>query len=173
MLRLIRWAPVLSWACRSELMTGATPTSDISDFAPPSTTQHATCVVAHNKGVLITGSSGSGKSSLALSMIGLGATLVADDRVILSIANDSIVATAPGPISGLIEARGIGLLHANTDQNAKIHLVIDLDQVESDRLPPVRRIAVMGHSVPLLYNVETVHFPAAIMQYLACGRQGE
>lgn len=153
-------------------MTGAKPSSDMSDISEQ-TTQHATCVTAHGKGVLITGASGSGKSSLALAMMGFGAKLVADDRVFLNVLRDRVIASAPAAIGGLIEARGIGLLLAKTEPTVPIGLVIDLDRTEPDRLPPIRYVTVMGQSVPLLYRVDTLQFPAAVMQYLACGRQGE
>lgn len=45
---------------------------------------HGSCVAFGGAGVLILGPSGSGKSALALALIGLGAALVADDRVSLS-----------------------------------------------------------------------------------------
>ena len=44
---------------------------------------HASCVSINGNGVLICGSSGSGKSSLAINLIALGAELVADDRTIV------------------------------------------------------------------------------------------
>lgn len=148
------------------------PAVSASDL-PKQTTQHATCVAAHGNGVLITGAAGSGKSSLALAMMAYGAKLIADDRVVLRAIENRVLASAPKAISGLIEARGIGLLRADTATDAPIKLVIDLDQTEQDRLPPIRYTLLMGQSVPLLYKVETLHFPAAVMQYLACGRQGE
>ena len=153
-------------------MSDVSASSDISDLSEQAT-RHATCVVAHGKGVLITGTAGSGKSSLALAMMAYGAKLIADDRVILRTAENHIVASAPDAIDGLIEARGIGLLQANTAKEATIKLVIDLDRSEKDRLPPIRYTMLMGQLLPLLYKVGTPHFPAAVMQYLACGRQGE
>ncbi len=44
---------------------------------------HASCVAIGNKGVLLLGKSGAGKSDLALRLIDGGAKLVADDRTIL------------------------------------------------------------------------------------------
>ena len=41
---------------------------------------HATCVDINGSGVLIVGCSGSGKSSLAINLLALGSTLVADDQ---------------------------------------------------------------------------------------------
>ena len=63
-------------------------------------------------GVLILGPSGVGKSSLALRLMALGARLVADDGVALTVQAGALIARAPAPIAGLIEARGAGILHA-------------------------------------------------------------
>ena len=41
---------------------------------------HATCVDVNGSGVLIIGRPGSGKSSIAINLLALGATLVADDQ---------------------------------------------------------------------------------------------
>ena len=51
-------------------------------------TQHATCVDIKGSGVLIVGDSGSGKSGLAIGLIALGASLVADDQCEILIEND-------------------------------------------------------------------------------------
>jgi HPr kinase/phosphorylase len=154
-------------------MSDASVSTGHSDDVAKQTTRHATCVAAHGNGVLITGASGSGKSSLALALMAYGAQLVADDGVILQAIENRIMASAPAAIDGLIEARGIGILRANPVQDAPIKLVIDMNQIEQDRLPPFRYTMVKGQSVPLLYKVDTLHFPAAVMQYLTCGRQGE
>ena len=75
---------------------------------------HATAIVAHRMGVLILGPSGSGKSSLALTVIALlrdqgrFAALIADDRVWVSVVGGRLVAEVPQPIAGLVEIRGFG-----------------------------------------------------------------
>lgn len=129
-------------------------------------TLHATAVAVDGQAVLLKGASGSGKSSLALEMMARGATLVADDRVILTGTANGVVLTCPEPLCGLIEARGVGLLHARYLSPAKLCLVIDMDQIERDRLPPDRTITYHAQTFPLLHNVESQHFPAAILQYL-------
>lgn len=143
------------------------------DLERPVTTVHATCVVAHGRGILITGASGSGKSSLALALLALGGTLVSDDRVILTNQADQLIASAPAPIEGLIEARGIGLLNAEPYGPATVHLVVDLDRTETERLPERHETTLLGHSIPLLHKVESPYFPAALMHYIRAGRQGE
>ncbi|MBM2323091.1 MULTISPECIES: HPr kinase/phosphorylase [Marivita] len=127
---------------------------------------HATSVAVGTKAVLITGESGRGKSALALEMMARGATLVADDQVILTSLESELVLTCPEPLRGLIEARGVGLLHAPYASDAILALVVDMDQTETERLPPYRTITTLSKTFPLLHNVESRHFPAAILQYL-------
>lgn len=75
---------------------------------------HATALVAGRKGLLILGPSGAGKTSLALSVMALlraqarFASLVADDRVWISIVGNRLLAEVPQPIEGLVEIRGFG-----------------------------------------------------------------
>jgi HPr kinase/phosphorylase len=131
---------------------------------------HASCVALAGRGVLIMGRAGAGKSALALELMVHGAILVSDDRTCLRAAPEGLVASAPPSIAGLIEARGVGLLHADTVPEAGIVLAVDLDRVETERLPPWREICLLDRKVSLLHKVESAHFPAAILQYLKRGR---
>lgn len=121
--------------------------------------------------MLILGASGSGKSALALALMALGADLVADDQTCLSRSGDHVVASCPDAVSGMIEARFVGLLRAKAAGTTKLRLVVDLDQPETDRLPPFRTMSVLGADIALLHNVAQPHFPAAIRQYLLHGRR--
>jgi serine kinase of HPr protein (carbohydrate metabolism regulator) len=133
---------------------------------PDSLTLHATAVAVNGAGVLIIGASGSGKSTLALEMMARGADLVADDRVILHRTGQTIGMTCPDPLRGLIEARGVGLLSAEPVPGARLTLIVDMDQTEDTRMPPERQTRYLGQTIPLLHNVASRHFPAAVMQYL-------
>lgn len=137
----------------------------------PSDIIHASCVAVESRGVLIRGSSGSGKSALALRLMAYGAGLVSDDRVKLTLRDGQVVAEAPPAISGLIEARGIGLLNATPLKAAPVDLVVDLDKVETERFPPMRETDLFGKTVILLHKVDMPHFPEAILQYLMAGRR--
>lgn len=133
---------------------------------------HATSVAVDGRGLLILGPSGAGKSSLALRLIALGARLVADDRTELTAVDGRLLARCPAPpIQGLIEARGLGLLHAPTLEQAEIALVADLSRTEDQRLPPRRRITMLGCEIDLVLRAPNDHFPAALMLYLGYGRQ--
>jgi len=135
---------------------------------------HASCVAFEQRGVLILGASGRGKSGLALCLMGYGAGLVADDRTCLSLRDGGdgprVVADAPSVLRGLIEARGVGLLTAAPVGPVSIALVVDLDKAEESRLPPRRVINLLGQDLPLVHMVDSPAFPAAILQYLKGGR---
>ncbi len=147
-----------------EVSTAASPVDDTAK--PADLVLHASAVAIDGRGALITGPSGAGKSALALQLMALGATLVADDGVLLRRRGDALVALAPASIRGLIEARGIGLLPAQTLESAPLSLVIDLAKTEIRRLPPARTICLLGMTLPLLHKVESAHFPAAVVVYL-------
>lgn len=134
------------------------------------TVVHACGIAYGNHGILILGSSGAGKSSLALELIALGASLIADDRVILSTRNDMLFAQCPKAIRGMIEARGVGLLSAPFQETAHITLVVDLDQTEPDRLPPRRAITMLGVEVDAVFGKDTPTLPAALHLLMQGGR---
>lgn len=131
---------------------------------------HASCVALNGRGVLIRGGSGTGKSSLALKLMAYGCDLVADDQTILQNLDGILVATCPKTIQNKIEARGVGILNARAIDSACIVLVVDLDTIETDRLPPQRWTDILGISLALLHKSESAHFSEAILQYLKWGR---
>jgi HPr kinase/phosphorylase len=133
-------------------------------------TLHATCVAVDGKGLLILGSSGSGKSSLALQMMGLGARLVADDRVDLVCRGDAVFATCPAPLRGLIEARGLGILRADCVPAARVILIADLARPPATRLPPPATFLLLGCEIDLVGAEPSAHFSASLVQYLRHGR---
>lgn len=138
------------------------------------TVLHASCVALAGAAALILGASGRGKSTLALQLLALGGALVADDQTVLHLAQNgaeaSLIADAPASLRGLIEMRGVGILHAPAHGPCAVRLVVDLDKVETERLPPLRRTVVAGLEMPLLHMVDSTAFPAAILQYLKHGR---
>lgn len=132
---------------------------------------HASCVSVDGHGLLIRGASGSGKSTLALSLLALGAALVADDRVLLELEQGALIARAPDAIAGMIEARGLGLLSADRCDHSTICTVVDLDIPETQRLPPVRTVEILGKTVILLHSPGPANLAPALLQYLKRGRR--
>jgi HPr kinase/phosphorylase len=133
---------------------------------------HASCVAVNDRGLLILGPSGSGKSALALQLMAWGARLVADDRSEVFRRGDTVIAQSPASLSGLIEARGIGLLAAPPLAEIALMLVADLGREETERLPPVRKFPLLGVTLDLVFASRSSHFPAALLCYLQGGRRG-
>lgn len=131
---------------------------------------HASCVAVEGRGVLIVGSSGAGKSALALQMMALGADLVADDRVELRDGEDQVMADAAPNIRGIIEARGVGLLQASPIGPVSISYVVDMDQPEPARLPEPVLVRVLRQTVPLLRAHGVPNLAGALMQLTKMGR---
>ena len=127
---------------------------------------HATCVAIAGRGVLITGPSGSGKSSLALQLMSLGAALVSDDRTVLHREEGALIAAAPAAIAGMIEARGVGILAAQHVDCVPLAVVIDLASVEVERLPERHVLTVLDIELPCLHKVDAPYFPTAIYTYI-------
>jgi HPr kinase/phosphorylase len=112
---------------------------------------HATTVAIGGRGVLLRGASGSGKSDLALRLIDAGARLVADDQSELWRDGDSVLVRAPETIAGLIEVRGLGIVHLDSLPVARLALVVDLVALDAvERLPEQRSEAILGISIPLV-----------------------
>lgn len=130
---------------------------------------HASAIAVEARGALIIGASGSGKSSLALQLMATGADLISDDQTDLVERDGQVWASSPETISGLIEARGVGLLRANCVA-APIAVVINLDVPETQRLPQRHTHRLLGIEVPCLHKANTVAWPFAILQYLRGGR---
>ena len=137
---------------------------------PQGITLHASAVAVDGHAALVSGASGTGKSALCLQMIALGARLIADDRTHVTLRDGQPFAQAPTPIKGLIEARGVGLIRVSAAPPTPIILIVDLDQTETERLPPERTRDLLGHPVPLLHGVAGLHFAPALMLTLRGGR---
>ncbi|PRD44344.1 ATP-binding protein [Phyllobacterium phragmitis] len=118
---------------------------------------HATSLLVADRGVLITGASGAGKSALALALItaqratGRFAALVSDDRTILRAVNGRLLASAPRTLAGGIEVRGAGLFAMAHEKAAIIHLLVDLVPAEAAmRYPDGAERTLCGITRPLL-----------------------
>ena len=133
-------------------------------------TAHGSAVELAGRAVLILGPSKSGKSTLALELMSMGATLVADDMIMLQRAEDCVlVAPPPDSIAG-IEASGIGILGAAQSEQARLLLIVDLGQGETERLPPMRKRELLGMEIDLVHGAGNNQLAPAIIQYLKYGR---
>lgn len=118
---------------------------------------HASAVLIGDRGVLIRGPSGSGKSRLAFDLILAGragqlpaATLIGDDRVRLTARNGRLVVQGVPELAGMIEIRGLGIRTIGFADQAPVELVVDLSAPDADRLPlpEALKTLISGHEIP-------------------------
>ena len=131
---------------------------------------HASAVSISGKGCLITGDSGSGKSTLALELIALGAVLVADDRVDLSVIDGEVMLTCPQRLKGTIEARGVGLISLDSSTApVPCCCMVDLNRVP-ERLPRLIQRDLLGISCPVIFGKERAGLASIVHVLLQSGR---
>jgi len=125
--------------------------------AARATAVHATAFIAGDRGVLVLGASGSGKSALAYEALcraadaGRFAALIGDDRLSLEVAGGRLVACAPATLQAGIEVRGAGIRRVACEPAAVIHLVVRLGpEHESQRYPDPDSEAIEGVVLPVL-----------------------
>ncbi len=99
------------------------------------------------KGVLILGKSGSGKSSLALSLVANGAQLVCDDRAQLQVKNEILMMTKPPSLPSALEVRGLGLIKVPLITEARVDLLIDMELTSDSRLGG-HKMELFGVEIP-------------------------
>ena len=127
-------------------MPGETRVPDARRAAvTPGESIHASCVALGGRALLIQGASGAGKSTLALELISRGAALVSDDQTILRRDGDQVIAS-------------------------EVAALVDLSQVECERLPPARETDILGVTLPVIHRSDMTCFPAALILYLTHGR---
>lgn len=131
---------------------------------------HASCVSIGGEGVLLLGESGSGKSDLCLRLIDAGAVLVADDRVVLErVAPGVLHARAPHALRGLLEVRGMGVMHMPYEASVTLALAVQ-EAGAVERLPPPQRCEYLDVSLPLL-PLALLHASASAKVRLALAAQ--
>ena len=116
-------------------------TGFLEDRLAPTTTIHGVLVDVYGVGMLITGTSGIGKSETALELVKRGHRLVADDAVeIRQTADHALYGNAPELIRHLLEIRGVGIINVMTLFGAgairtekKITVVVKLETWQEDK----------------------------------------
>ncbi|MBL8584222.1 MAG: HPr kinase/phosphatase C-terminal domain-containing protein [Rhizobiaceae bacterium] len=118
---------------------------------------HATAIAIGDRGILVLGASGAGKTSLSLSLVnqvrqaGGFASLVADDQVMLSGVGGRLVGRCADTIAGLVELRGLGPRPIEHLASTVVDLVVRLvPAADAQRFPEPESVAMCGCSLPLL-----------------------
>jgi serine kinase of HPr protein (carbohydrate metabolism regulator) len=116
----------------------------------PAPSIHASCVLVGARGVLIRGTSGAGKSRLALRLLQAAqhgrvrfARLVSDDRTLLSASHGRLLARPAPQLAGMVEIRGSGIRELPYEPVAVIGLVVDL-ATRGERMPNDASIELEG-----------------------------
>jgi len=118
---------------------------------------HASAVQIGGFGILISGRSGSGKTSTMLRLLehaklqDAEAHMIADDQVYLERQDDILIASPPKDIAGLLEIRGFGICKHDYLEKSEIHLSTELvDDEHLERIPEQASIDLEGITVPQL-----------------------
>ena len=132
---------------------------------------HASTVALDGRAVIISGSSGSGKSDLTLRLLDRGFVLVSDDRTIVRNNAGNIIASAPDTISGKLEIRGVGIVDMPTVADVAVALVVELTS-DIQRLPDdSRNRSILGIGIPMI-SVDAMTASAPSKVALALDRLG-
>jgi len=136
-----------------------------------SETLHASSVAIEGRAVLIAGSSGAGKSDLALRLIDRGFTLVSDDQTVVRKRGERLFASAPPSIYGKLEVRGLGIIDMPAAGDLPVALFVELTS-EIQRLPDDSRERIIcGLRVPLI-SIDALTASAPSKVALALDRFG-
>ena len=126
----------------------------------PTEMVHGSLLDINGVGVLLTGSSGMGKSETAIELINRGHRIIADDAVIVKKVRNELVGSAPDKIKHFIEVRGLGIIDVqdmygvgavldSEDIDLVIHLDNDANLAEYDRLGTTDNTCeILGESRP-------------------------
>lgn len=115
---------------------------------------HATGLLYRGFGLLIRGSSGAGKSLLALSLLEYAsrtqqdAMLVGDDRLEILMDSGKIQMRAPMALQGKIELWGRGILDVEFTPFAKVDLIVDIID-HGERMPEDAAFVEQFHGLEL------------------------
>lgn len=140
----------------------------------PSFCLHGVLVSIANKGILIVGPAGVGKSSFALELLYQGFSLIADDSVEISHTDTGVIGHCPTLLQNLLHTRELGLIsipvvfgdHAWQAQHT-IDYVVQLDSESNHEIQlgqPNKRYQIGKSSVPLL--ILNTHNPASLTHRL-------
>ena len=146
------------------------------DTTIPQPNQHGVLVSIANKGVLIIGEAGIGKSSLAIELLYQGHQLIADDSIEITKINQTLIGQCPPLLKELLHSRELGIISiprifGNTawQQQHSIDYVVMLKSVpptEVNFSQSNQQYTISNIQLPLL--ILNTHNPASLSHRLFC-----
>lgn len=132
------------------MLSGRTPQA-----AADAANIHACAALLGDRGVIVLGPSGTGKTTLALALVtrvrasGRFAALVADDRLIVRAVSGRLLGEVPQAIAGLAEIYGIGPRGVAFERRFVADLAVRLvPSGETERLAPPGTAEIAGVRLP-------------------------
>jgi HPr kinase/phosphorylase len=124
------------------------------------TSLHGVFLEIFNKGILLTGNPGIGKSQCALSLLARGHRLIADDLVLVSIENNHLIGKAPDRGFGLLWPRSLGLIDVEQVfgprqllAKSPLEFIIHLDENKNKLFTKsILGLHIPGQSIPIRFN---------------------
>lgn len=138
-------------------------------LATPTTILHGVFMEVMGVGVLLSGSSGIGKSELALELVNRGHRLIADDAPVFFLSSTGIIlGRSPGMLRDFLEVRGLGILNirAMFGDNAvmeekPLQLILHLSPLEDSKGREIDRLA-QQQSTRTIYEQEIPEVPLLV-----------
>ena len=165
-----------------------TVTNYLDEMLAKSIIIHGELVQIYGIGVLITGSSGMGKSEIVLELIHRGHQLVADDRVDIFHIHNELIGKSARRIEGFMELRGVGIIDikrmygvASVSPQCQINFIVHLEPfdaggdydrvgIEEKDYQEILGVKVLKMHIPVTYGrpmatiIETVVTNYLLMQ---------
>jgi len=137
---------------------------------------HGVLISINNKGVLIIGDAGIGKSSLALELLYQGHQLIADDSIEISNINNQLIGKCPPLLEHILHTRELGLIsisHVFGDKawqaQHTIDYVLKLQAEVKNELGLNlldKQYTLLNKKLPLL--TLSIHNPTSLIHRLLC-----
>ena len=141
-------------------------TRELDERLAEETLMHGVFMSIYGKGVILRGSSGIGKSEIALELIKRGHSIVADDAIELYHVGHRIIGKAPKVLESVLEIRGVGVI--DVSKMFGVSSVLEKDEVSmiiqlEKWIPSTEYIRIGVEEENLYENIMGVNIPKTVV----------